>query len=801
MYTRSKQSIIILLFVLLSPLFGNGQTPGFKNNGNGYFISGTVTDKNGQPVAGATVFLGQTQKTTASDANGGFSIYNIPNGSYQLVVKMMGFNTWNDNIVINGANTAIKITLVEENRLLNEVSVTAKPNDSKYLETFLRYFIGDSENSSQCKLTNPGVLRFSYKNNVLTASATDMLIIENRGLGYRIRYSLSAFTYDYIKRITYYAGFPYFEELEGSNSQKQQWLINRENTYQGSVMHFFRSIVNNNLTGQDFATYDGTGITGIGRSDFAVALGSLWPMHPIGDGIVYVKPQKSILVDFEKATEGISKITPEADSVIIDANGGFTSTSLLFSGYWAGKAIAEMLPLDYQPAIDNNMAHRQSSPAQKIAATIDSFNMRLPTEKVFMQTDRPAYINNDTIWFKAYILDAGLNYSRQSGLLYAELVNDTGKVVMRQSMPIKLGISFSQMVLDEKTVPEGSYILRAYTNWMQNQGAESFYRQPLYISAINDDLMVNYAGKPSEKNGKDSLNLALQFYKTGNDPARLQAVQLTLLNGANILNRDKLQTDMEGKLNVKFGLPGRTSKKLVLMVKNTGSDKTEHQLAIPLSINRPQNIDLQFMPEGGRLVSGLPSYLAFKAVGEDGNGIEVEGNILDQDGNIVAPFQSTHMGMGSFRFTPSYGKSYTAKLTSPAGNNQAYPVGIVTTEGLVMHVSNPPGKDSVLVTVYPTEDMMQDSSSYSLIGVARGKVCYAANISLTGGVVHGAINKMRFPSGITHFILFNAKREPLAERIVFIDHDDQLRISIVQPTETIYLYKVVFHWRLPMITR
>jgi hypothetical protein len=67
--------------------------------------------------------------------------------------------------------------------------------------------------------------------------------------------------------------------------------------------------------------------------------------------------------------------------------------------------------------------------AQTIVAAINSFNSRTPAEKVFVQTDRPYYSANDTIWMKAWVLDAGLNYSRQSGLLYIELIDDTGKLI------------------------------------------------------------------------------------------------------------------------------------------------------------------------------------------------------------------------------------------------------------------------------------------------------------------------------------------------------------------------------------
>jgi hypothetical protein len=46
------------------------------------------------------------------------------------------------------------------------------------------------------------------------------------------------------------------------------------------------------------------------------------------------------------------------------------------------------------------------------------------------------------------------------------------------------------------------------------------------------------------------------------------------------------------------------------------------------------------------------------------------------------------------------------------------------------------------------------------------------------GNVHQKIAKRLFPSGITHFILMNNKAQPLNERLIFIDHHDQLNIEL-----------------------
>src|ERR1700712_3896285 len=77
--------------------------------------------------------------------------------------------------------------------------------------------------------------------------------------------------------------------------------------------------------------------------------------------------------------------------------------------------------------------------------------------------------------------------------------------------------------------------------------------------------------------------------------------------------------------------------------------------------------EMQFFPEGGELVTGVPSKIAFKAIGTDGLGVGARGVIIDNSGKEVINFNTTHLGMGYFNLTPQEGKSYKAKITYANG--------------------------------------------------------------------------------------------------------------------------------------
>src|SRR5687768_5841857 len=75
-----------------------------------------------------------------------------------------------------------------------------------------------------------------------------------------------------------------------------------------------------------------------------------------------------------------------------------------------------------------------------------------------------------------------------------------------------------------------------------------------------------------------------------------------------------------------------------------------------------QQYDLQFFPEGGHLVTGISSKIAFRLTGKDGRGQLFHGALVNQDNDTVANFQPQHAGIGSFIFQPVANHQYTAVI-------------------------------------------------------------------------------------------------------------------------------------------
>lgn len=109
---------------------------------------------------------------------------------------------------------------------------------------------------------------------------------------------------------------------------------------------------------------------------------------------------------------------------------------------------------------------------------------------------------------------------------------------------------------------------------------------------------------------------------------------------------------------------------------------------MPAPRRKPSNAgSIQFLPEGGTMVEGLSSMVAFKTEDINGKGVEATGWILSATGDTVARFATEFLGMGRFAFTPQAGIKYRAvvryKNNAPVAAvfPEAYPDGFVMNTG------------------------------------------------------------------------------------------------------------------------
>ncbi|QNR83159.1 carboxypeptidase-like regulatory domain-containing protein [Pedobacter riviphilus] len=239
------KSFILLLSLLIIGNFCAAQ--------QSYILSGIVKDKRGEALPGAGVYVSGYKIATVSNNDGSYSLPLKP-GNYDILAQLIGYKALNKNVIIS--DKAIKLDLILEESItqLNEVTIKPDPNREHYIAMFKDFFIGTTPNAAQCKMINPNVLMIDYDqdNALLTVKCNQFLIIENKALGYRIKYLVNNFEYSRKTNIVYYQGFPTYEDLKGSKHKKEVWNKMRLTAYLGSPQHFFKSLYHKKVTEEGF---------------------------------------------------------------------------------------------------------------------------------------------------------------------------------------------------------------------------------------------------------------------------------------------------------------------------------------------------------------------------------------------------------------------------------------------------------------------------------------------------------------------------------------------------------------------
>ncbi|MCU0390672.1 MAG: TonB-dependent receptor plug domain-containing protein [Thermoflexibacter sp.] len=203
------------------------------------------------------------------------------------------------------------------------------------------------------------------------------------------------------------------------------------------------------------------------------------------------------------------------------------------------------------------------------------------------------------------------------------------------------------------------------------------------------------------------------------------------------------------------------------------------------SVNENQKeIDIQFFPEGGELVYGLRSTVGFKALNAQGLGVAVEGEIYDSEGVKAATFKSNQLGMGSFKLVPSLNRVYQAKIKLPNGKEASYYLPNIKQNGFVMSLENL-SENRLRLRVYANHNGLEGKSKhFFILAQQNGEVFFSIKDTTNKTALMSELSKFALPMGITQFTLFDGNGIPQAERLVFVNHQDFLRISIGKDKET-----------------
>jgi hypothetical protein len=402
------------------------------------------------------------------------------------------------------------------------------------------------------------------------------------------------------------------------------------------------------------------------------------------------------------------------------------------------------------------------------------YSFRYEPEKIYLQLDGKVYTTDKTIWFKAIVTNASDHtLTKLSGVLYVELIGLDEKIIEKKIIKLENGVGTGFFDLNQNYT-DGTYLIRAYTEWDRNFGTDFFFNEYIQVFASTVKVKTEPINNVTlvEKNDK-KRQLIAYFDPTVIDSLSKKELTVIITIDKNV-DTLSIKKDDDNKFKIDYDIPDTCQFVTLKMLTQNLSSFTK---TIVLD---EDHLDLQFFPESGELVHGIDSRVGFKALEYNGKGKSISGEILNGKGEVLTRFKSNQFGMGSFILNnPDKDDTYFARLKSQRDSNLSniYPLPKVALQGNVLSVSR--NGDDIQLTA--SSSYLKNDSIYTKVS-CRGLLYYEIKGKLKNGVLAFSLQANKLPDGIIAFTMMDNTFQPIAERLYFNERPES-RINIEISTD------------------
>ena len=116
-----------------------------------------------------------------------------------------------------------------------------------------------------------------------------------------------------------------------------------------------------------------------------------------------------------------------------------------------------------------------------IQVSFNNYRQDALQEKMFVHTDKGAYLTGEILWFKIYLVDGTYNKPLNlSKVAYVEVLDESQTPVMQAKIELNNGKGSGSIYIPV-SLSNGNYHFRAYTNWMKNFGPDYYFDKKITI--------------------------------------------------------------------------------------------------------------------------------------------------------------------------------------------------------------------------------------------------------------------------------------------------------------------------------
>ncbi len=274
--------------------------------------------------------------------------------------------------------------------------------------------------------------------------------------------------------------------------------------------------------------------------------------------------------------------------------------------------------------------------------------------------------------------------------------------------------------------------------------------------------------KDKKQPSQETKNLYCTLYDEEGKMVKKQLIRISQGVGSGIMEIDSLVSSGRYRFRAytnwmrNFSEPNYFEQEIQVLDPDEGEPDPEKEDS--------NDIDAQFLPEGGHTVAGLET--VYGAIIRDHNGFGIpnlEGVVVDEQEKFITNFKLNAMGIGRFGFQTQPGHSYFATFAHKEKTHRI-PLGTMESRGIVLKLQDLKQQIGLIFNA-----RFQDKSHLEvpyLITIHDGNNLKALDLNFEGKTqLIRLLPKKDLFKGINIITLFNPEGKPILERLYFNQKD------------------------------
>ncbi|MBN1819915.1 MAG: hypothetical protein JXR31_14225 [Prolixibacteraceae bacterium] len=414
-------------------------------------------------------------------------------------------------------------------------------------------------------------------------------------------------------------------------------------------------------------------------------------------------------------------------------------------------------------------AQEPSDALKNITTKLSVYSQNLPLEKVYLEPDKDIYNPGEIVWFKAVVFDRSTQkLSTLSKELVIKLFDNKGDIITSDYYLLENGQTNGDIKLPED-LPRGRYYISAFTTLQFN--IENTFNRLIYVDQVyKSDLIVTVLNEDEIFDTEKDAKILVEVKSLKNEPEPRLRLNYEVYIEQEQIENGKVRTDANGKVEIGFKFPDETGELPLRVV--IWEEKNYWEKTIPVKTGKDR-ILLEFYPEGGNAISGLPQKTGFVSFDIFGNPVSVEGDIIDKDGTLIAKCKSFTNGFGLVPVQYKTEEKYRLKITSNYGKGQIFDL-------------PSPGKDNFTIAALSNDEDFVNTYLSCPVGeehkiiltlTSGYKLAWAGELTISKPA-RFKIPVNECPDGIAMISAFNMNEELIGQRLIYIDRKTNLNLNV-----------------------